>query len=338
MRPPSLAVAALLAGLTCAAAGAPAVRCDVPSFDFGTSDMASVVEHEFRLANDGDQPLAIEKVNTGCGCTTSNMGTNSVPPGGATSLTVRFSLAGRSGSQRRTIYVHCNDPVRRILQLQLTGVVEPVARRPPDQVRATVDQAGAASVEPRTLDYGVIPREAAVTAAVELVFCVTNAKATAASSDLPGVRVRLEQGGGATQRVNVSTVPPLPVGPMRGRVLIETAATNMPRIVVPVTGTVLGDLRAFPREILVAVGGGTGAVTRTVAIRSREGKSFGIRGTTMGIPGARATWAPVGTNAFHVTLEGILPSLVPATGGVFVVSTDCGGGENVSVPIRAVPP
>lgn len=322
--------------------GVPAIRCDAPTFDFGTNVSSATVEHEFLIANAGDKALAIENVHTGCGCTSSSLSGTNVPPGGEMRLGIKFRLAGRSGAQRRNIYVKSNDPRCRIFTLQLVGEVLPAQPGAPELVRVNMGKGGSFSVTPPAIAFGAIPREAAVTTSVEVVFSGANAGAlaTAVARDLPRVQVRLEPGGDATQRVTVTTLPPLPAGPMRGKIEIRTAHANAPAIMLPVTGMALGELLVFPKDVVVSgAAGGTNAVVRHVVIRSRSGKTFQLQGAAVDLPGAGVTWMAVGTNAFRLTLDGILPALVPGDGGALLqVATDCVGEERVVVPIRAAAP
>ena len=102
-------------------AATPKAVCAVPVWDFGRVSNTSRVEHVFELANAGLAPLQIQRVATGCGCTAAQTGADHIEPGGKTQVTVRFNPAGRTGMQRKGVYVHTNDPEMPVLHLELIG-------------------------------------------------------------------------------------------------------------------------------------------------------------------------------------------------------------------------
>ncbi len=102
-------------------AATPKAVCADPVWDFGRVSNTSRVEHVFELANTGLAPLQIQRVAAGCGCTAAQTGADHIEPGGKTQVTVRFNPAGRTGMQRKGVYVHTNDPEMPVLHLELMG-------------------------------------------------------------------------------------------------------------------------------------------------------------------------------------------------------------------------
>ena len=105
------------AGLT----AQPRIVCTEPNFDFGRVIGTNEVTHAFRIANEGDSSLKIIQIHAGCGCTEAKAGSDSIAARSSTDLTIRFKTAGRAGPQRKSIYVHSNDPQSPILRLEMSG-------------------------------------------------------------------------------------------------------------------------------------------------------------------------------------------------------------------------
>ena len=104
-----------------ATTNSPSLLCEELKYDFGLLASTGHMEHSFILKNGGSAPLDISQVKTACGCTAAKLGTNSLAPGTQTALAVSMNLQGRSGHQRKSIYVHSNDPVMQICQLNIVG-------------------------------------------------------------------------------------------------------------------------------------------------------------------------------------------------------------------------
>ncbi|BBO34287.1 DUF1573 domain-containing protein [Lacipirellula parvula] len=99
----------------------PRVEIDDRIFDFGERDAGDVVEHAFKLTNSGQETLLINRVLTSCSCTTAEVGSKSIPPGGSTTLNVKLDLHLLRGPQNRSVLVQSNDPRTPALQLDLKG-------------------------------------------------------------------------------------------------------------------------------------------------------------------------------------------------------------------------
>ncbi|MCK5805107.1 MAG: DUF1573 domain-containing protein, partial [Lentisphaeria bacterium] len=109
-------------------AGEPKLVCGERVHDFGEQVNTSVVSHTFTLENRGSDPLVIEKIRKGCGCTTTRIGMRTIPPGESVDLDVSVDLKGRVGRQKKSVYLYTNDPTNRIVRLCMSGVAEPAIK------------------------------------------------------------------------------------------------------------------------------------------------------------------------------------------------------------------
>jgi len=77
------------------------IVCSEPNFDFGSVIGTNEMGHVFRLVNEGDVPLNITRIHTGCGCIEAKALSDTIPAHSSTELTVRFKMAGRVGPQQK---------------------------------------------------------------------------------------------------------------------------------------------------------------------------------------------------------------------------------------------
>jgi hypothetical protein len=99
---------------------APRFEVDKTTFNFGTINQKSKVNHEYRVTNSGKTDLIIRKVSASCGCTVVKPEQNVIKPGESTTLQVSFNPEGKSGDQNYAITVISNDPknYKKILRLE----------------------------------------------------------------------------------------------------------------------------------------------------------------------------------------------------------------------------
>ena len=79
-------------------------------YDFGMVDQGIEISHTFIFKNNGSDKLIIYSVNAGCGCTGVMMGEKKeYLPNEEGEIKVTFNTQGRSGFQKKNIYVYTND-------------------------------------------------------------------------------------------------------------------------------------------------------------------------------------------------------------------------------------
>ena len=119
-----VSLALLLVLSTVAVLAAPQITVDNGVYKFGTALEGFVVTHTFVITNAGDQTLAISRVGTSCGCTTTDLAKKSLAPGESVNLDAIFDTVGYGGrTVTKMIYVESNDPATPKLVLQLKGTV-----------------------------------------------------------------------------------------------------------------------------------------------------------------------------------------------------------------------
>jgi hypothetical protein len=135
-------IVAVLGVLTAGIAFAEGPRLAVatPEFSFGEIWQGTKLTHVFGIRNSGDKPLAIDRVRTSCGCTAALLSNRHLAAGAAAQVRVTFDSRHFVGPVVKTVYLFSDDPLRRMIELSLRGIVRA-------QVR----------FEPPTLNAGVVP-------------------------------------------------------------------------------------------------------------------------------------------------------------------------------------
>jgi hypothetical protein len=305
---------AFLAGLGAAIAGAggvrvagPLVRLDPPSLDFGTLAQGDIREVQVAIHNDGTSTLAIQKIESDCGCTVAQAPDSLIAPGGVTELQVTFQTRTFSGSVIKNIFLTTNDPASPRATLTLRAFI-----------RAQV------SIRPASVDFGAVPtgetRRETVTikaAAGDTLRIVAlefpGELMTATTESIPA-------GDSLTVRLHLDLRPDAPCGPFRAT---GTVRTNLKsdKLTVHLTGQVHGFFRVEPgaaslgqirqgaskTATLTLTGSGTGARRVTAAActapflaaevaEMQPGRVYEVRVTLL-------TSAPAGKVTESVTIE-----------------------------------
>jgi hypothetical protein len=218
--------------------GAPRIECDGKTRDFGVINTnTQALEHTFVLWNSGDSDLVIAKVQSSCGCTTANVGENSLKPGTSTSIKARFTLNGRKGVQRKDITVVSNDQSTPELALQVAC-----------DIRLSIDTDASGFFFGRMISASqTVSRTVNIRAASNVVFTVTSVDGSAAPS------VTLETTVVETGRAYAvtATVKPdsLSSGMIQERVTVHTDHHAIRAIDLPVTLYKTEEVGVLPNDI-----------------------------------------------------------------------------------------
>lgn len=104
-------------------AGNPELKFDNESHEFGDIQSGTAVSITFTFANDGDEPLTIEKVKTSCGCTVAKLEKRTYQPGEKGTLEVTLNAKRLLGHIQKRVHVISNDPDRPDVRLTVRAQV-----------------------------------------------------------------------------------------------------------------------------------------------------------------------------------------------------------------------
>lgn len=87
----------------------PLISFDSTTFSFDTVPQGTVITHEFHFKNTGKSPLLLTDAPTGCGCMVAEFPKEPIAPGKSGKVTVKLSLAGKSGHQHKIVTLKSNN-------------------------------------------------------------------------------------------------------------------------------------------------------------------------------------------------------------------------------------
>ena len=105
-------------------ADAPHIEYNSRTFDFGEISEGKKVDYTFTIKNSGKKDLIIRNVSASCDCTTGKPASNTIPPGGNTTMKVTFDSRRAGGMQNKIITVISNDPDHSTTILRVSGMVK----------------------------------------------------------------------------------------------------------------------------------------------------------------------------------------------------------------------
>ncbi len=113
----------VMAPAIASATGWPAAFVSEPGYNFGTVVDGSKVIHEFKIENQGDAPLRISNITTGCSCAVPEY-PKIVFPGEKGKIIITIDTNGFGGREfSKLILVSTNEPNNAMLNLTISGQV-----------------------------------------------------------------------------------------------------------------------------------------------------------------------------------------------------------------------
>jgi len=239
-----------------AANGAPRIVFSEPVHDFGKAEQGDQVTHLFRFTNQGGQDLRIESVKTSCGCTAAVISADVIPPGKEGTISATFDTSHFSGEKAKGISVYSNDPLQPVSTLTLQGEI-------------TVEVA----VEPAQLYLGRLRRGEETSRTVEVFYDaskpITITKVENTSSVLSVQAEDLEKGGQKGKKLLVTLKKDAPLGRLNDQITVTTTSQRRPSVVIPVFGSIEGDVLVMPPQVSFGVVRQGEGKTQEVSIKSR---------------------------------------------------------------------
>ncbi|MCO6456802.1 MAG: DUF1573 domain-containing protein [Pirellulaceae bacterium] len=209
---------------------------------FGTMERDTNAEHVFVVKNVGDAPLNMEKGETTCKCTVSEMVDNSIPPGGSAKITLRWTAAdpGETVEFRQVARFRTNDPNRPLIELIISGFITQSIRATPEELlvdRLSANEENLAYFNlfayqhqrVEVLEYRLQPEAIAEHFTLEF-------------RPLTSEELQSDPKAVSGQRVTVRIRPGLPLGKLEGTLTLKTNAENNPDLDVAIHGSVISDL------------------------------------------------------------------------------------------------
>lgn len=288
----------------------PRLVCKEPVYLFGTASNQTSVTHTFLLSNEGAETARIVRVASSCGCVVPELDLKDVPPGGQTRVRATFSLAGRTGHQRRAIHVMGTDPTNPLLVLWLEG----------DITRCVFD--------PDLINFGTVLPTDVSTRTARLTGLSATCRLTQVVIDNAAFRAAITEDG---HGVVIHMQPPLPDGVSQGTVTALTDSSNTPVVHLPVTAMVVPAVRVTPPTI--SLPRDTPYATRTVWIRPGRAGAFTIRDVQSPDSSITPLLTHIGSSIYRLDLKNI-PVSDKLRGKSITLQTSLTNMPTIAIPFQ----
>ena len=321
----------------------PGVLFDTPSYNFGRLQAGAPVRHDFWFHNPGTEPLVIENVKPGCGCTTAGSWDREILPGETGRIPISLSTQKFSGKVSKTINIQTNAKEAKTMILRIEGEVwQPVQLAPTSAVFGTLT--GDLASKPMT-------KELTLTNNMD-----TPLEIKSVNSPNPVFRAEITPiEPGKKFKVIVTALPPIPSGSVTAQIKVATNLPQMPEVVVPASAYMPAPVQLRPQRLPLPPAS-PNAYERQVQIKNNTGKAITISdlkctdpsvtvelvappetGVTPKAETARvATLSPGATSKLDYILKLKFPAnyQAPPTGAQVTMRTDVQSAESLTVHMQ----
>lgn len=309
---------ALLAGA--ARADGPRLGVAEPAYDFGTVDQGARVEHAWSVRNTGTADLHIDHVKSSCGCTAAVVSSADVPPGGEGRVMVILDTARLVGRTTKVLTVYTNDPDTPAGALTITGEVAAELVATPMPLYLGKLRRG----ERIEREVRVMPGRPGVTTVV-----------TAVEHTNPALHALLDALPEGGQMVTVELERDMPLGRFNDQLTLRTTGSRP--LVIPVFGSVEGDVVVLPPQVTFGVARGGSVPERELYIHNRGVRPVAVTRVTVpaGVVSYRLSTVEDGQD-YRLTLrlrDGLPAGKVESAIEIF---TDHPDEQHLVVPLYAI--
>lgn len=214
-------------------ADGPNLQFEQLTYHFGFAGQNREVVHEFRFKNTGMSDLLIEVIKANCACQITAPASKTFSPGQSNSITVTCKTGREIGQLSETITVFSNDPDQPEIPLKVVGMVR-------------ADYA----LDPEFLNFGEVERSLFPVKTIRFIDVADGTlelKRVQASEEYLYTHTSvLKDDPLKGYLIQVTVNPDAPAGPFFEPITLHTNLKRRPRIDIPVTGHVLGPIRARP--------------------------------------------------------------------------------------------
>lgn len=218
------------------------------SYNFGTQEVDTSASHVFVLKNIGDAPLNIEKGDTTCKCTVSELENGSIPPGESVNITLKWEAVdpAQTVDFRQVARFRTNDPQRPLIELLVHGFVTRSVRAKPEELVINRISAN----EMSTVQFNLIGYQDDSFEVVEHHF---ENEDTAdffevEFREMSADEVQAEPKARCGLAVVVHIRPGLPLGALEQVLHLKTNLADNSEVDVPIHGSVISDISVVGRN------------------------------------------------------------------------------------------
>lgn len=246
-----------------------------PNHDFGTVAQGEPLQHEFKVANTGDELLTITEVKPSCGCTTTGDWPHQLKPGESGIIPIKLDTTHFSGAVTKTVTIKSNDAEHPETGLELkANVWMPIKISAPVLIFPAITNPNESSTRSVTIENQV---EAPL-------------KLSELHCDLPQFKPELKEVvPGKQYELVVTTVPPLHDGTQSARITMKSSNEKMPEVTIQAVVTVLPAIQVAPTELMFAVRKISAPEKRFAVVLNHRGADLHVTDISTTAPGVELT-------------------------------------------------
>lgn len=235
------------------------MKIDSMVFDAGLVLEGSVISHEFKIRNSGNQSLKILKVQPGCGCTGVKFD-NTIMPRQTGSIHVKFNTRNEIGEQVKSIKIYSNDSDNKLVTIKISADVLEAVTLEPDRIffNGLKGRGNEKKIRVST------PTNIALNLEIEKNMMPANIDFI----------LKKNNHGYDLLFSNKALIP----GTFRGRIVLKTNLEVRPYITIPVFSRVYEKIEILPSEIDFGKISNTQETTlsRSITLKIHDNKDFKI--------------------------------------------------------------
>jgi hypothetical protein len=290
----------------------PVVEVDNEDYDFGELEYGGSGSHTFVFYNRGEYDLHLKTGEVTCKCTISNVGQESIPPGGSAEVRLDWVVKTANDEFRQSALILTNDHLRRRVVLNIHGkVTRPILAIPENLALGSVQpgEAKTAYVDVYTV------RDEPINGLTAEFYDHQAAKHFSVDvAPLPREQY-VKPNAKSAVRVSLTTKSTLPPGPIRQTIRLVHGLEDVGPLEVSVTGRVAGNL--------TIVGAGWNDEAQELALPPVPADTGMRRTLNLFVRDADA-------DKLHWKIVGTSPSFLTAELGP---TADIGGGRSTRTPL-----
>lgn len=249
----------------------PRIQFATTNYEFGKVHAGEVVKYTYAFTNIGDEPLEINAVHPGCGCTTATEWTHHAEPGQGGTIPVQFDSTKFNGPVHKLVTVTSNDKQQPNVNLQLSGTV--------------------------WKEFEIIPPYPVLTVGPEATNTFVNVRvicnlddpiaiSTVASSNPDfGTEIIRTNVPGKEFLLRIFPLPHTNSGSIQAKVILNTSSDKLPVIEVPFWANLLPVITLSPPEILLPAMPLADKATPTLLLQNNTSRPFVLTETALNVPG-----------------------------------------------------
>jgi len=307
----------------------PIIKPDETTHDFGSVWVGPPLKHAFKIKNEGDAPLAINKVKPSCGCTVAGDYPKKLEPGEEGEFPFSMMSTKLRGPFDKGITISTNDPTTPELRLKLKGTVKRYVE-----------------IVPTSANFGKITTQEPQ----ERVVNITNntdepLKLTMVPTSNSKFKYDLvEKTPGKQYDLHVTAAPPFEEGTLKDSITLHTNVDAQKELQVEVMAAVPARLEVQPAAVMLTR-------PRTEGAPPAEGLSRVIKFTNYGKTPTKVLEATVDDPTVTVNIserkEGEAYTILvqmppgyepPTEGRTITLKTDDSQQPVIKIPIQAPAP